>query len=92
MSTLDVKKKIEDFRKIALDEMFRRVGFSGYDPAFTEQDKWYTLREWTLEEERSFMEWMIDSYSKTFREPKYKSKEAVRMFNLQYGWKVKGQL
>jgi hypothetical protein len=83
------QKKIDEFQMRALDEMFRRVGFEGYDEEFAQQPYWFTKREWTLEEDVAFTKWFIDEYSKTFREPKYIAKEVAGWFIFNYGWKTK---
>jgi len=83
------KKKLDEFHMRALNEMFRRVGFEGYDEEFAQQPYWYTMREWTLEEDVQFTKWFIDEYIKTFREPKYLAKEVAGMFVFNYGWKTK---
>jgi len=83
------QKKIDDFYLRALGEMFRRVGFEGYDEEFTQQPYWYTLREWSLAEDVDFTKWMIEEYRKTFRCSKYIAKSAVGMFVFNYGWKVR---
>ena len=83
------QKKLDVFYLKALDEMFRRVGFDGYEKEFTEQPFWFTMREWSSEEDVSFTKWFIDEYSKTFREPKYKAKEVAGWFIFNYGWKTK---
>lgn len=82
------QKKLDDFYLRALDEMFRRVGFEGYDKSFTQDQWWYTKREWTLEEEVTFTKWMIDEYRKVFRTSKDEAKEVVSMFIFNYGWKI----
>lgn len=83
------QKKLDEFYLRALDEMFRRVGFESYDREFTNQEWWYTLREWTLDEESDFIKWFIDDYSKTMRESKTRSKDVASMFVFNYGWKLK---
>ena len=83
------QKKLDDFYELALEEMFKRVGFESYDREFTNQQWWFTKREWTLEEEVDYTKWFIDTYSKTMGEPKYKSKEVASMFIFNYGWKLK---
>lgn len=83
------QKKLDEFYLRALDELFRRVGFDGYDREFTNQQWWYTLREWTLEEDRQFSQWFADEYRKTFRCSKTIAKDTASMFVSNYGWKVK---
>jgi len=86
--TVARQKKLDAFHLRALDEMFRRVGFDGYDKSFTEQDGWYAKREWTLEEDVAFTKWFIDEYAKEFREPKYRAKEVAAIFVFNYGWRI----
>lgn len=83
------QQKLDQFYLRALDELFRRVGFDGYDKEFTNQQWWYTLREWTLEEDLNFTQWFADEYRKAFRCSKYIAKGAASVFVFNYGWKVK---
>lgn len=83
------QKRYDEFYLRVLDEMFRRVGFDGYDKEFTNQQWWYTLREWTLEEDRAFAQWFIDEYRKEFRSSKILAREVASIFMLNYGWKIK---
>lgn len=83
------QKKLDDFHLRALDEMFRRVGFEGYDRSFTDDQWWYTKREWTLEEDVAFTKWFADEYQKLFRSSKQEAKEVAGIFVFNYGWKIK---
>jgi hypothetical protein len=83
------QKKLDEFHLKALDEMFRRVGFEGYDKEFTQQNHWFTKREWTLEEDVDFTKWMAEEYRKTFRSSKSEAKEVAGWFVFNYGWKIK---
>ena len=83
------QEKIDKFYLRALDEMFKRVGFDGYDREFTEQPFWYTKRNWTLEDDVNFTKWFIDEYRKTFRCAKYIAKEVASMFVFNYGWTIR---
>ena len=83
------QKKLDDFYLRALDELFRRVGFDGYDEEFAQQPWWYTQREWTLEEDVDFTKWFITEYMKALKAPKYIAKGAAGMFVFNYGWKIK---
>lgn len=83
------QKKLDDFHLLALDELFRRVGFEKFDRAFTEEQWWYTKREWTSEEDVAFTKWFIDEYRKTFRCSKEVAKGVANVFVFNYGWKVK---
>jgi hypothetical protein len=82
------QKKIDDFYLRALDEMFRRVGFEGYDEEFAKKPYWYIERSWSLEEDVNFTKWFTEEYRKTFRCPKYVAKGAAAMFVFNYGWKI----
>ena len=82
------KQKEQEFYTRALDEMFRRVGFDGYDEEFAQQPYWYTLREWPLKDDVDFTKWFIDEYSKELKVPKYEAKEVAGMFIFNYGWKI----
>jgi hypothetical protein len=84
-----LEQKRDEFYQRALDEMFKRVGFDGYDEEFAQQPYWYTLREWTLEEDVNFTKWFIDEYVKSLKAPKYIAKQAAGAFVLNYGWKLR---
>lgn len=82
------QKKLDEFQRKALDELFRRVGFHGYDEEFAKQEWWFTKREWTLEEDVDFTKWFIDEYAKEFRVSKSMAKEVAAIFVFNYGWKI----
>lgn len=84
------KKAAVDICTECLIEMFRRVGLTYPAPEITKHDMWYTLREWTMEEEDEFKEWMRKHLKKrckymTMRHINYE----VAMFLLNYSWKYK---
>jgi hypothetical protein len=83
------KQKEQEFYTRALDEMFRRVGFDGYDEEFAQQPYWYTLREWPLKDDVDFTKWFIAEYMKALKAPKDIAKGAGGMFVFNYGWKIK---
>lgn len=84
------KKRAVDTATECIIEMFRRVGLTYPAPEITKHDKWYTLREWTTEEENDFRDWMKKKLKK---DCKYMSAKhidyEVAMFLLNYGWKHK---
>lgn len=90
-TTMKTKRelKIDKFYERAFEELFRRVGFDGFQREFTEQSGWFTLREWTLEEDLAFTKWFSEEYRKTLRAPRYVAEGAARMFVFNYGWKIK---
>ncbi len=84
-----LEQKRDEFYQRALEEMFKRVGFDGYDEEFAQTPYWFTMREWTLEEDVNFTKWFIDEYVKSLKAPKYIAKEAAGMFIFNYGWKLR---
>ena len=83
------KQKLDKFHNKALDEMFRLVGFEGYDKKFAQQDHWFTKREWSLEDDVNFTKWFTDEYAKEFRVSKSMAKEVAAIFVFNYGWKIR---
>lgn len=82
--------KVDKFAKEALDEMFKRVGFEGYDKSFTDNNiSWYSLRTWNEEEELSYKDWFIAKYIKTFKSTKAYAKSEAAWWLFNYGWKCK---
>ena len=82
--------KVDKFREEALDEMFKRVGFDGYDKSFTDKNiSWYSLRTWSEEEESRYKDWFIEKYIKTFKSNKAYAKSEASWWLLSYGWKCK---
>jgi len=82
--------KVDKFRKEALDEMFKRVGFNGYDKRFTEKRaNWYSLNTWSEKEELRYKEWFIEKYIKTFKSNKTFAKSEASWWLFNYGWKCK---
>ena len=84
-----LEQKRDEFYDRAFDELFRRVGFEGYDEKFAQQEWWFTKREWTLEEDVDFTKWFITEYMKSLKAPKDIAKGAAGMFVFNYGWKIK---
>jgi len=82
------KQKQEEFYTRAFDEMFRRVGFEGYDEEFAQKPYWFTERSWTLKDDVDFTKWFIDEYAQSMKVPKYVAKEVAGMFVFNYGWKI----
>jgi len=83
-----MKNKVDTFITEALDEMFKRVGFEGFDKEFTNQEEWYTKRSWTEAECEDFKKWFSARYAKVFRSNKKIGEKEFAWFNLMWGWKV----
>jgi len=73
----------------ALDKMFQAVGFEKYDYEFTLQPNWYTLREWTPEQESKFKTWFLSALKKRLKYNDYSANKVAGFFLLNYGWKTK---
>ena len=85
---------------IILHEMARRVG-ANWDDIDGKQDGWYSLYEWTEEEQDNFKTWLVNYLYESSEARKellqfpsiYKSKKRLTKvadwFLLQYGWKFK---
>lgn len=78
--------KVEKFFQEALNKMFQAVGFETFDPEFAKQDKWYTLKTWSLEEEKTFKEWFMQKAKKDLGWSKATTEKELSYFNLMYGW------
>lgn len=83
--------KMTRFNQAVIDELFRRVGFDGYDQDHVKKHPtdWYAQREWTVQEERSYKEWFIELHQKTFKSTKDHAQLDAGWFLLSYGWKAK---
>ena len=79
---LDYEKTCEE----CLKEMFKRVGEKYPNEELTSQDKWYTLRSWTTEEENDFRDWMAKYLKKKHRWSKKQIDMEIGMFMLSWGW------
>jgi hypothetical protein len=81
----------DKFLEKAIDKMFKAVGFEHFDKEFTKQEKWYTLRQWTSQEENEFKNWFISTAQKELRWSKKTSEKEFSYFNLMYGWATKSE-
>lgn len=80
--------KVDKFISEALDEMFKRVGFDGFDREFTNQDGWYCKKSWSTEEFNDYKKWFLNKFAKAFRTSKKMGEREFAWFNLMWGWKV----
>lgn len=80
--------KVDTFMMEALDEMFKRVGFEGFDKEFTNQEDWYTQKSWSMDEFSDYKKWFVNRFAKVFRSSKKAGEKEFAWFNLMYGWKV----
>ena len=81
--------KVTKFTLIALDEMFKRVGFNGFDQSFVDQNTdWYSKRTWTEKVEKDYRNWFVDLYKKTFKSTTRTAQNEAGWFLLCWGWKA----
>lgn len=80
--------KVDKFINKALDEMFKYVGFDGFNKEFTEQEQWYSKKSWSEEDSNKFKDWFIKEFIKTFKSRKNSAEKEYQWFNLMWGWKV----
>ena len=71
----------------SLVEMFKRVGRKYPDKAFTKNDNWYMMEEWTNAESKDFRQWLIAKLRKDLRLTKKRAETEAAFFDLQWGWK-----
>jgi len=82
--------KEQKFREEALDEMFKRVGFDGFDQKFVDSnDKWYRRKTWTESDQCDFKNWFVKKHMKVFKAGKSYAEGDVGWFLFNYGWKCK---
>ena len=91
-------KDMPESFKVVLKEMCKRVK-APYTKINFDTPEWYLEYSWTEEEQKDFIEWMVDylyNNSKARREilsTPIKNKKlitkAVRFFVFDYGWKLK---
>lgn len=82
------EEKIKKFMDDAFNEMFIRVGFERFDIEFTKKENWYTLKTWSLEEQKEFALWFIAEYRKRFKSKKAYAETQCRWFLFDYGWSL----
>ena len=73
---------------MAIKKMFKMVGERYPNKKLTDQNNWYSLREWSEADQNKFMDWMRKLLKK--RHPRLMKKQIdmeVAMFNLNYGWR-----
>lgn len=80
--------KVDKFMMEALNEMFKRVGFEGFDKEFTNQENWYSKKSWTNEEFEKYKEWFVNRFAKAFKCHKSLAEKEFSWFNLMWGWRV----
>jgi len=81
--------KDKKFQKDVLDELFRRVGFDGYDDEFVKNHKlWYQKNTWAMKDEEDFMDWFAKRHQKVYKSKKAFAKREASWFVLYYGWRV----
>ncbi len=81
--------KDKKFKKDVLDELFCRVGFSGYDDYFVKKNAiWYEEKTWARKEEEDFMDWFVKRHQKVYKSKKTFAEREAGWFVLCYGWRV----
>lgn len=86
---MERQTKYDKFFINALDKMFMTVGFEKFDREFTNQEDWFTKREWTEEEEREYKQWFVNECKTKLRMNKKAAELEAGYFLLQFGWKTK---
>jgi len=79
--------KTNKFFTNAINEMFKAVGFDGFDSEFAKQDGWYSKRAWTSEQRNKFKDWFIQSAKKDLRWSKRLAEREFAFFDFMWGWK-----
>lgn len=70
----------------AMDQMFKEVGFKGFDREFVKQDEWYTKRTWTENQERAFKDWLVNECRTKMKWSKKIAETEAAYFLLMWGW------
>jgi hypothetical protein len=78
--------KIDRFLDLALDQMFKAVGFEGFDKEFTQDKEWFRKKSWTSEQEQAFKAWFIETARKKLRWSKKTAEDEFSWFNFMWGW------
>jgi len=81
--------KVNKVTEEALTEMFKRVGRTYPDEAFTNTPDWYSMEEWTVAESKDFRQWLIAKLRKDLKWTEKKAVLEAAMFDLMWGWKEK---
>jgi len=85
------QEKIDEFMDHALDMMFNVVGFNGFDEEFIKQPDWYTMKEWSKEQQDEFRNWLISELRTKLRMRKKQAEIEAGFFLLSWGWKTNNQ-
>ena len=81
--------KLNKFFQEVLDEMFKMVGFKGFDRKFTKQDDWFTKKQWTETQSDEFRDLFIEKSKKDLKWSDRTANKEYQYFNLMWGWKIK---
>lgn len=87
---------IKDEVAVVLKKLCEFVG-ADYDSIDFYENKWFLKHEWTLEQEKEFIEWFLDylkdkSVFKCFSKAHFSKKTRLKVakaFVFSYGWKYK---
>jgi hypothetical protein len=78
--------RTQEVFKFCMQEMFLRVGEKYPNEDLTSYPNWYTMRSWTINEEKEFRDGMILYLRKKLRWTKKVAEKEVSWFMLQWGW------
>lgn len=86
-----MNSKVLEFKRDALDELFKRAGFEGYDQKFVDEfpNDWYLQKDWSEKDEKSFSCWLVKQHQKIFKSTKRTANRDALWFIFSYGWKTK---
>jgi hypothetical protein len=80
--------KIDKFLEKAIDEMFKAVGFEGFDKDFTNQKEWYLKKSWSEDQRTKFKSWFIKKATSDLNWSVSTAEKEFSYFDLSYGWTV----
>jgi hypothetical protein len=80
--------KINSFLELALEQMFKVVGFEEFDKKFTQQKDWFQKKTWSSQQEQDFKSWFVATARKKLRWSKKTAEKEFSWFNFMWGWKL----
>ena len=97
---VDRNQIVQNHLDVILGKMFEMVNldYKVVWPEYKDDPQWYWRNEWSMRQEREFVEWLTQYFMsnagarKALMSFPYKSRgrchEAAVWFNIQYGWKT----
>jgi len=85
-SIMVTQERYENAIQFCLKEMFLRVGENYPNKDLTNHDRWFTMKSWTIEEERNFSKWMTSYLCSSLKFTKKRARSETSYFLLEYGW------